>query len=147
VVVYQTGSGDPRLLGMLGALRHRFRVYARGAVAAAPNVEVRPFSEEGFVADLASARAVIANGGYTTLAEAACLGKPVVSLPVLHQGEQELNAAWLEHEGLGVALRRPSVRGLERALDQAIAFAPRRAPRGATAQATSALDQAIAEVA
>jgi uncharacterized protein (TIGR00661 family) len=148
VLVYQTGSGDPRLLGLLGALgRHRFRVYSRAPVAAAPNVVACPFSEAGFVADLASARAVIANGGYTTLAEAACLGKPVVSLPVRHQGEQELNAAWLEHQGLGVALRRPSLRGLERALDQAIALRPPLRPRGATALATRALDQAIAEVA
>ena len=58
------------------------------------NVELRDFDETRFAADLRSARAVIANGGFTTLAEAIRLGKPVLSIPVRHQGEQELNAAY-----------------------------------------------------
>ena len=37
---------------------------------------------------------------------AVVLGKPVLSVPVRHQAEQELNAAWLDALGLGVYARR-----------------------------------------
>ena len=42
----------------------------------------RPFSEAGFIADLSSARAVIAGGGFTLLGEAVYLQKPILSVPV-----------------------------------------------------------------
>ena len=103
VLVYQTSTSDQRLLPSLGALpEQRFLLYGwRGASAAPPNVTLRPFSEAQFVADLASARAVVCNGGYTTLSEALSLGKPVLSVPIPRQGEQQLNAAYLERLGLG----------------------------------------------
>ena len=93
VLVYQTASGDQRLLDTLRATSEvPFRVYGLGARPTAANVEYRAFDETSFVADLASARAVITNGGFMTLSEALVLGKPVLSCPIRHQGEQELNA-------------------------------------------------------
>ena len=60
-----------------------------------------PFSEEAFVADLASSKAVISNGGFTLLGEAVFMGKPVCSIPVKAQFEQYLNAAYIEKLGYG----------------------------------------------
>ena len=95
---------------------------------------------------MASSRALIANGGHTTLSEAAWLRKPILSVPIRHQGEQELNAAWLARDGHGVCLRRPSPRSLARALDDAIARGPRPRRRAATDEAALAVHEAIEEV-
>jgi uncharacterized protein (TIGR00661 family) len=148
VLVYQTGAGHPGLMSSLEALSEfRFRVYGVKGGTARPHVEHRPFSEAGFLDDLSSASAVIANGGYSTLSEAVCLGKPVLSVPIRHQGEQELNAAWLEHEGLGASMRWfPSPQRVRRAL-LSLLDRPRRAPiPSATKQVCEALDRAMKEL-
>ena len=148
VVVYQTATGDARLEDSLrGVPGVAFRVYGLGARPSRGNVEYRAFDEDGFVRDLASARAVVANGGYTTLSEALFLGKPVLSIPVRHQGEQELNAAWLHHLGLGEMASRPSSRAIRSFLAHAdrTESSRKRVPCG-TAQAKSALDAALSEL-
>lgn len=61
----------------------------------------RPFSERGFIEDLASARGVIAGGGFTLMGECVYLRKPVLSLPVGRQLEQVINARYLERNGYG----------------------------------------------
>ncbi|MEO8703076.1 MAG: MJ1255/VC2487 family glycosyltransferase [Kofleriaceae bacterium] len=107
VLVYQTAIATTELVEVLRALPYPFVVYARDAEAGeVGNVSIRAFDEDRFLADLAAARAVICNGGYTLIAEALYLGKPVLSVPLRHQGEQELNAAYLAALGLGRALRR-----------------------------------------
>ena len=107
VVVYQTSAARSELIAALRAVPdQQFVLYARGAEpSVAGNVLVRAFDEQRFLTDLASSRAVICNGGYTLIAEALYLGKPVLSMPLRHQGEQELNAAYLAELGLGRALR------------------------------------------
>jgi uncharacterized protein (TIGR00661 family) len=62
-----------------------------------------PFSDEGFVEDLRTARGVVANGGFTLLGEAVYLHRPVLSVPVGKQFEQVVNARYLEREGYGMA--------------------------------------------
>jgi len=102
ILVYQTAAGNQSLLSVLEKCAEiPFIVYGSNLTSKSQNVIVKPFSEEGFIHDLASARAVITNGGFTTLGEALYLGKPVLSLPLLHQGEQELNAAYVEWLGVG----------------------------------------------
>ena len=54
------------------------------------------------MADLASARAVIAGGGFSLLSEAVYLGKPVLSVPLHGQFEQLMNARYLERSGYGL---------------------------------------------
>jgi uncharacterized protein (TIGR00661 family) len=66
----------------------------------------RPFHEERFIEDLASARAVIAGGGFTLMGEAVALHKPMMSVPVGRQFEQVLNARYLEHLGFGLHAER-----------------------------------------
>ena len=106
VLVYQTGHATPALLAALREIRdQRFVVYARDVAHGGDNVEVHAFDERRFLDHLASARAVICNGGYTLMAEALHLGKPILSVPLRHQGEQELNAAYLDALGLGRTTR------------------------------------------
>jgi len=146
VLVYQTAKGDPRLLPSLASVpRVRFVVYGLGRAERIGNVELRAFDEARFVEDLATARAVVANGGFTTLAEAVVLGKPVLSVPLRHQSEQELNAAWLEALDLGVYARRIDGVVLGRFLERDWPSTPRdpRLYRG-TADACAAVERALA---
>jgi uncharacterized protein (TIGR00661 family) len=81
--------------------RERFLVYGSEREGEADNVSYRPFSREGFLADLAGAKAVIATAGFTLLTESLHLGKPYLALPMRGQFEQELNALLLEELGYG----------------------------------------------
>jgi len=66
------------------------------------NLSHQPFSETGFIAHLASARAVIAGGGFSLLGEAVYLHKPLLSVPLVGQFEQILNARYLQKLGYGL---------------------------------------------
>jgi len=81
------------------------------------NLLYRPFSEQRFVDDLCTARAVVAGGGFTLLSEAVYLHKPVLSLPLRGQFEQVLNALYLERLGYGMHASEPSTEAIERFLD------------------------------
>jgi uncharacterized protein (TIGR00661 family) len=124
----------------------RFMLYARGAESQAHgNVLVRAFDEPRFLADLASARGVICNGGYTLIAEALYLGKPVLSVPLRHQGEQELNAAYLAELGLGRTTRVLDARAIRDFVRGTSHPQPRIEPGNARALAT--IDRLLEEVA
>jgi len=107
VLVYQTSESAGDLPAILRSLDLPFVVYGYrrdiAEDAADGNVTYRPFNEARFIEDLASARAVIANGGFTLLSEAVHLGKPVLSIPVKSQFEQVLNGHYLEGLGYGYA--------------------------------------------
>lgn len=107
VLVYQTSTSDVRLLDELERIRgQQFVVYGLRRNARRGNCILKEFSEEGFVEDLASARAVVCNGGLSLIGEAVYLGKPVFSVPVQHQFEQILNARYVEELGYGLAADR-----------------------------------------
>jgi uncharacterized protein (TIGR00661 family) len=155
VLVYQTTEGDARLIPTLRDVADvPFRVYGMPDARQMGNVEVCVFDEGSFLRDLSSARAVIANGGFTALAEAVVLGKPVLSVPLRRQAEQQLNAAWLEALGFGTCTPciMPGVvrRFLDRGPDFDAAAIDRSSPRRplvGTRDALGAIDRALAEVA
>ncbi len=101
VLVYQTSPTFHRLLPVLEAMGTPFFVYGFGALPKRKNIEFRPYSDEGFLRDLATARYVIANGGHNVISEALYLGKPVLSFPILNAYEQFLNAYFLHKLGYG----------------------------------------------
>jgi uncharacterized protein (TIGR00661 family) len=104
VLVYQTSTSDGALLEQLNRLHARkFVVYGLGRDAVEGNCTLHSFSEQRFVRDLASARAVVTNGGLSLMHEAIYLGKPILSVPVRHQFEQEMNARYLEQYGYGLS--------------------------------------------
>ena len=106
VLVYKTASlDDETFMNALACVpMQRFIVYGlRTEHSMPPNVERRAFSEAAFIRDLATARAIISNGGMSMLGEAIAFRKPVLAVPVRGQYEQEINAAYLEHLGLGAS--------------------------------------------
>jgi uncharacterized protein (TIGR00661 family) len=109
LLVYQTAEGNEGLAAALAATGIECRIYGmRRHISSEEvdgNLRYRPFSEDGFIADLASARAVVAGGGFTLLGEAVYLHKPVLALPLENQFEQTLNARYLEKEGYGMATK------------------------------------------
>jgi uncharacterized protein (TIGR00661 family) len=107
LLVYQTSTSYGDLLEHLRATGVECRIYGvrRGIEKEEREGTLRfmPFSDEGFVEDLRTARGVVANGGFTLLGEAVYLHRPVLSVPVGKQFEQVVNARYLEREGYGMA--------------------------------------------
>jgi uncharacterized protein (TIGR00661 family) len=106
LLVYQTATSNPSLVEGLSASGLPCRVYGLRRDIKEDQVEgnltFRPFSENGFIDDLRTARAVVAGGGYTLMSEAVYLQKPMLSLPIQGQFEQVLNALYLERLGYGM---------------------------------------------
>lgn len=102
ILVYQTSTSQGNLVETLQQLpQEQFRVYGFNKEEQHGNVQLKAFSEEGFIQDLASAKAVLANGGFSLLSEAVYLRKPICSIPIGGQFEQYMNAAYVEKMGFG----------------------------------------------
>ena len=102
VLVYQSATTQGDLVEILQQLPgQEFRVYGFNKDEAHGNVLLRPFSETGFMAELAGCRAVLTNGGFSLISEAVYLRKPVGAVPIPAQFEQWLNAAEIEKRGYG----------------------------------------------
>ena len=106
LLVYQTAEGNEELADVLAATGLECRIYGIYRELAEEkvdrNLRYRPFSETGFIADMASARGVLAGGGFTTMGEAVYLRKPMLAVPLGQQFEQILNARYLERSGYGM---------------------------------------------
>jgi len=100
VLVYVT-SPAPSLAKALAAARGRFIAYGFCRDGEDGNVVYKKPSLEGFMRDLTSAKAIVANSGFSLVTEALHLGKPYLAVPVKHQFEQIFNAHWLAKMGYG----------------------------------------------
>ena len=109
VLVYQTSESFQSLPRMLR--EHLpdvpFKIYGLRRDCDQPTTEGNltfcPFSETGFVDDLASCRGVIASAGFTLISEALQLRKPYLATPVRGQFEQTMNARYIQSLGFGLA--------------------------------------------
>ncbi|MCC7549945.1 MAG: glycosyltransferase [Methanobacterium sp.] len=101
VLVYQTSDSNLKMLELLKNFDDEFIVYGFHKDKKEGNLLFKKFNETEFFQDLAHARAVISNGGFTLISEALYLGKPVLSVPVKGQFEQILNALYLDRLGYG----------------------------------------------
>lgn len=101
ILVYQTSDTNHELVERLKQLPYEFRFYGMRRHENLGNVLLKNFSEQDFVDDLRTARAVISGGGFTLMSEAVSLGVPMLSIPVERQFEQVLNARYLEKLGYG----------------------------------------------
>jgi uncharacterized protein (TIGR00661 family) len=106
LLVYQTSASNKALPEILQKSGLECRVYGLRRDLKSDvregNVLYRPFSEQGFVDDLRTARGVIASAGFTLMGEAVYLGRPMLAVPLKKQFEQVLNARYLEAEGYGL---------------------------------------------
>jgi uncharacterized protein (TIGR00661 family) len=100
ILVYVT-SPAPELAKLLSSVRASFIAYGFGRDGTEGNITYKKPSLDGFFADLLSARAIIANSGFSLVTEALHLAKPYLAVPVSHQFEQIFNAYWLEKSGYG----------------------------------------------
>ncbi len=97
ILMYQTSANVKIIKGVLQQLpEEKFYVYGTGQDYTEGNIVFKPFSEEGFIRDFASAKAVVANGGFSFISEAVYLKKPVYSFPIPQQFEQWMNAAYIQ---------------------------------------------------
>jgi uncharacterized protein (TIGR00661 family) len=103
VVIYQTSATHQELDAVLDRIPGEKRIYGCPLPAAADR-QVIDFDRCRFLDDLASCRYAVLNGGFSAMAEAFFFGKPVLSLPVGGQVEQEMNALYLERLNLGCRL-------------------------------------------
>ncbi|HCF57573.1 MAG TPA: teichoic acid biosynthesis protein [Myxococcales bacterium] len=120
LLVYQTSTSNTELPEILKRSKLPCRIYGLrrdlDEDLRDENLLYRPFSEQGFIDDLRTAHAVIANGGFTLMSEAVYLHKPMLALPVGGQFEQVLNARYLEEEGFGLYAPTLTDEALERFL-------------------------------
>jgi len=100
ILVYVT-SPAPALEKLLASVRAPFVAYGFNREGQQANVTYKKPSLDGFLADLVSAKAIVANAGFSLVTEALHLGKPYLAIPVEHQFEQIFNAYWLEKSGYG----------------------------------------------
>ena len=150
LLVYQSGPNEA-LVAALARAGVEARIYGMRPDLTEEQrdgkLRFRPFSEAGFIEDLATCRGVIAAGGFTLMGEAVYLHKPMLSVPLAGQFEQVLNARYLEREGYGVAaddFDDPAVlpRFLERIDDCAAALAGYR--QDGNRELLAAVDQFLA---
>ena len=100
ILVYVT-SPAPDLAALLRQVHCPFIAYGFGIEGQQGNVLFKKPSMEGFQADLATCKGIIANAGFSLVSEALHLGKPYLAVPVKHQFEQLFNAYYLEKNGYG----------------------------------------------
>ncbi len=101
ILVYVT-SGFETLLDQLRCFeREQFYVYGYDRSDREGSLTFKPFSKDGFLSDLANAKAVIATAGFTLISEALYLKKPYLALPMQGQFEQQLNGFQLSQLGYG----------------------------------------------
>jgi uncharacterized protein (TIGR00661 family) len=112
VLVYVTSGFESLLDTLRQFTRETFRVYGYDRDERQGVLTFRPFSTDGFLDDLASARGVIATAGFTLMSEALFLRKPYLALPMKGQFEQQLNAFQLQQLGYGKSLEEPSVEAI-----------------------------------
>ncbi|MFN7313623.1 MAG: MJ1255/VC2487 family glycosyltransferase [Bacteroidota bacterium] len=97
ILMYQTSATFNAVKTILKQIpEYTFLVYGMNKQETDGNIQFKPFSEEGFIQDFASAAAVIANGGFSFISEAVYLKKPVYAFPIAGQFEQWLNAAYIQ---------------------------------------------------
>lgn len=101
IVVYQTSKESGKLVEQLKSLNEQFIVYGFNKEKIDGNLTYKLFNEDEFYSDLASAKAVICNGGFTFISESICLKKPIYSVPAIGNFEQTLNGFYVQKLGYG----------------------------------------------
>jgi uncharacterized protein (TIGR00661 family) len=101
LVAYLRRFASDAVLAAMAATGHEVKVYGLGERPTEGRLRFEPVSEEGFVADLASCRALVSTAGNQLVGEALALGKPVLALPEAGNFEQFVNAHFLAAMGGG----------------------------------------------
>jgi len=108
IVIYSTtGTHEEQLREVLGKFPSQpFYIYGFNKYEEWRNCIFKPRSTEGFLADLAAARGVIASAGFSLISECLYLRKKMLLLPLAGQYEQIINAHYADMLGLAVGSSR-----------------------------------------
>ncbi len=118
-IVYQTTKTNKKLIPALhGCPNEQFIYYGDEEERQDKNILYKKFSAEEFIADLASAKAVITNGGFTLISEAIFLHKPILCNPIEKHYEQFLNSEMVTKLGYGKTIHTISAEEIQLFLDQ-----------------------------
>lgn len=104
ILVYQTSTSFKKQLVdvFIKFPKEKFIVYGFNKHEQVLNTFFRENSEDEFIDNLRTCKAVITNGGFTLMTEAFHLGKPVLSIPIKKHHEQAVNAHYAEKLGYGM---------------------------------------------
>jgi len=108
ILVYSTtGKGKAQLQRILNRFGgQKFHIYGYDKANEDKNCIFKKRSTEGFLADLAGAKGVIASAGFSLISECLYLRKKMLLVPVAGQYEQIINAHYIEKLGLGISSER-----------------------------------------
>jgi uncharacterized protein (TIGR00661 family) len=120
IVLYSTtGTGQDRLRKILGKFAAQtFVVYGFDQDAEYQNCIFKKRSTEGFLADLAAARGVIASAGFSLISECMYLKKKMLLLPLAGQYEQIINAQYVQELSLGISAEKLDEGAIGRFVDE-----------------------------
>lgn len=104
LVAYLRRGPAPQVVAALAQLQRPVRIYGAGDHPPVGYLTFHPVDERRFLADLASAKALITTAGNQVVGEAVAFRKPVFALPEHGNLEQEINAHFVEACGIGRAL-------------------------------------------
>ncbi len=113
ILVYQTSTSNDKLFNVLKQTKEHYIVYGFNKSGKDKNLLFKEPSQKGFVNDLAQCKAVITNGGFSLITEAVFMKKPIYSVPVKHQIEQEVNGFYIKQFGYGHTSKETNVKDLE----------------------------------
>jgi len=102
ILAYQSTSTFKDFFAFLKKLGRPVKAYGFDSDRTEGNLQLKKYSEQGFLEDLASSSYVICGAGHTLISEALHYGKPVISLPIANAFEQFLNALYIEKLGYGI---------------------------------------------
>ncbi len=105
ILMYSTtGTEQEQLQKVLSKFSdQKFYIYGFKESKEFGNCVFKERSTEGFLADLASARGVIASAGFSLISECMYLKKKMLLLPLAGQYEQMVNAHYIQKLGLGIS--------------------------------------------
>jgi len=120
ILVYSTtGTREGQLRQVLGKFGgQKFYIYGFDKSDGDKNCVFKKRSVEGFLANLASARGVVASAGFSLISECMHLKKKMLLLPVAGQYEQIINAYYIQKLGLGLSSEKLDEPVLAKFLDE-----------------------------
>ena len=120
ILLYSTSADRlEELTALLASFEnYEFRIYGFDIEESRGNCTFKKRSTEGFLADLASSRGIIASAGFSLISECLYFRKPMCLLPVAGQYEQIINTHYIEKLGLGVGSDKLDAETIARFLDK-----------------------------
>jgi len=98
ILVYSTtlDSNINQIVDILKKMPEKFVIYGTNVSGKQKNCTFKEFSKDGFLNDVATAKAIIGSAGLSLMTEALYFHKPYLALPIKRRFEQLLNSYYLK---------------------------------------------------